>query len=274
MSSFRSHPAATPFAALARRLRARPWSARASRVSSGRCTWICPSLTLAVIRCGSDTFIFPLGPSKATAPAATEAFTFGSSLIGSFPIRLMSVHRADQLAAEVHLPGVGVAEDALAGGKDADAQPAQDGPDLPDRDVAAQARLADAPDAGDHRTLVRAVLQLEGDLPLGLDVVLGVVRDVALLLEHPGDLDLHLRGGDDHLVVARPRGIADAGQHVADRIVHWHVLTSSRSSFVRLLPRWRALPGSSLSPAAAWPCLSTGVRAADVLSFPSPTRSS
>src|SRR5689334_2456963 len=115
MSSFRSQPLDTPLAALASRLRARPWSARASRVSSGRCTWIWPSLTSAVIRSGSETFIFPLGPSRATAPLATEAFTLGSSLIASFPIRLMSVHRADQLAAEVLLAGLDIAEDALAG---------------------------------------------------------------------------------------------------------------------------------------------------------------
>src|SRR5262245_48567817 len=243
MSSLRSQPLATPLAALARRLRARPWSARASRVSSGRLTWICPSFTSAVIRAGKETFILPLGPSKATAPLATEALTFGSSLIASFPIRLMSVHRADQLAADVLLAGLDIAEDALAGGEDADAQAAEDRADLSDRHVAAQAGLADPLDPGDDGALVRAVLQLQGDLPLRLGLVLGVVRDVALLLEDAGDLDLHLRGGDDHLVVARPRGVADAGQHVANRIVHWHVLTSSRSSFVRLPSVSGALPG-------------------------------
>src|SRR5215468_6785985 len=175
MSSLRSQPLETPLAALATRLRARPWSARASRVSSGRFTWICPSFTSAVIRSGRKTFILPLGPSRATAPLATEAFTLGSSLVARFPIRLMSVHRADQLAADVHLAGVGVAEDALAGGEDADAQPAQDWLDVPDRHVVAQAGLADAADAVDDRALVRPVLQLEGDLPLGLDLVLGVV---------------------------------------------------------------------------------------------------
>src|SRR6185295_4771038 len=116
--SLRSKPVATPLAALARRLRARPWRARACRVSSGRFTWICPSLTSAVIRSGSDTFILPLGPSRATAP----------------------------LAADVLLPGVGVAEDALAGGEDADAQAAEDRADLAHRHVAPEPRLADPAD--------------------------------------------------------------------------------------------------------------------------------
>src|SRR5262249_12945974 len=175
---------------------------------------------------GSTTFIFPFGPSKATAPAATEALVLPSSLIASFPIRLMSVHRADQLAADVLLAGLGVAEDALAGGEDADAQTAQHRPDVAHRDVAPQPRLADPPDAVDHRALVRAILQLDGDLPLGLEVVLDVVGDVAGIAEDPGHRHLHLAGGDHHPVVPRPRGIADAGQHVADGIVDWHVCSS------------------------------------------------
>src|SRR5271169_5963135 len=166
MSSLRSQPVATPLAALARMDRARPCRLRASRLSFGRATNTWPSLNWTVTPGGNRTSTLPFGPSKCTDRPASAALTFPSSLIGSFPMRLMSVHRADELAAHVLLPGLAVCQDALGGGQNAGAQAAEHPRNVPHRDVAPEPRSAHPSDADDDRTLVRPVLQLDGDFAL------------------------------------------------------------------------------------------------------------
>src|SRR5450755_551071 len=171
---------------------------------------------------GRTTSTLPFGPSKWTERPASTALTFPSSLMGSLPMRLMSVHRADQLAAHVLLAGLAVCKDALRGGENAGAETAEHARDVPHRDVAAESGTAHPADADDDRALVWPILELDRDFALNACLVLDVVGDEALRLEHPGNLHLHLRGGDDHLVVTRPRCIADAGQHVPNGVVHRH----------------------------------------------------
>src|SRR5271166_618246 len=166
MSSLRSQPLATPLAALAKMERASPCRLRASRLSSGRATSTWPSLNWTVTPGGSVTSTLPFGPSKCTDRPASAALTFPSNLIGSLPMRLMSVHRADEFAAHVLLAGVAVCQDALRGGEDAGAQTAEDPRNVPHRDVAAESGTAHPPDADDDRALVRSVLELDGDLAL------------------------------------------------------------------------------------------------------------
>src|SRR5207245_3871699 len=76
---------------------------------------------------------------------------------------------------------------------------------------------------------------LEGDRDTGTRTVglLGEVLDVAFLLEDARDLALHLGPGQRHRGVTRVIGVADAGEHVGNRIRrHTDVLllTSSTSS--------------------------------------------
>ena len=54
----------------------------------------------------------------------------------------------------------------------------------------------------------------------------GEVLDIALVLQHLGDRGLEARGRHGDLHVAHQLGVADAGQHVGDRIVHAHRVSS------------------------------------------------
>ena len=54
-----------------------------------------------------------------------------------------------------------------------------------------------------------------------------VVPDEALGLEHLGDRHLHLGGGDGDGVVAGADSVADAGEHVRDRVTHRHWFVAS-----------------------------------------------
>ena len=95
-------------------------------------------------------------------------------------------------------------------------------------DVDPAARTRHAADAVDRALTIAPVL--ERDLELGsalrLRLDLADVGDEALDLEDLGDVLLHARRGDERLVVARDRGVADAREHVGDRIGH-HGITSS-----------------------------------------------
>jgi hypothetical protein len=77
------------------------------------------------------------------------------------------------------------------------------------------------------RPNLRSTTRVSKDLAL-LHVV---VADVALLLEEAGDLDLHPRARHGCVLVQRLVGVADAGEHVCDRIgQHRFSPTSSTSS--------------------------------------------
>src|SRR4029078_2572515 len=72
------------------------------------------------------------------------------------------------------------------------------------------------------------------------------ITDVALLLEELGDLDLHPRGRHGCVLVQRLVGVADAGEHVCDRIgQHRFSPTSSTSSCRESRPGARARGGRS-----------------------------
>ena len=61
-------------------------------------------------------------------------------------------------------------------------------------------------------------------------LLLADVGDEALVLEDAGDLALGPRRGHDDLGVPRPRGVADAGEHVRDRIGDVHRVPTSSTS--------------------------------------------
>jgi hypothetical protein len=90
--------------------------------------------------------------------------------------------------------------------------------------------FTDTLDLADHR---RAVEILELDLELGAAVAVfqrRVVADIAFALEHVEHALAQLRARRRHLRFGAALGIADARDHVADRIVQIHrrkLLTSS-----------------------------------------------
>ena len=56
-----------------------------------------------------------------------------------------------------------------------------------------------------------------------------VVLNEVVLLQDLRDLDLHLRDRHVHAAVLRPAGVADAREHIGDRIGHAHVIRFPRS---------------------------------------------
>src|SRR5262249_15287939 len=83
-----------------------------------------------------------------------------------------------------------------------------------------QAGAADALHTRDYPLAVRARLEDDlqersGMVSYGLDLV---TRDIALVPENPRHLQLDLRCGNAHLRVPRRVRVANAGQHVCNRV--------------------------------------------------------
>ena len=87
---------------------------------------------------------------------------------------------------------------------------------VPDVDAAARGR--DPHEAGDHLVVAGAVLQVDAQRSLLLVLEHAIVLDEPLILEQLGDAHLQLAGGNVHLLVLRAARVADACQHVGDRI--------------------------------------------------------
>ncbi len=95
------------------------------------------------------------------------------------------------------------------------------------RGVDPEAGLADPLEAGDDRDLAVDVLEGEAQDRGRAVLLLGDVGDEALVLEDAGDLALGPRRRDDHLGVAGPRRVPDAGEHVRDGIGDVHRFPTS-----------------------------------------------
>src|SRR5690606_11086059 len=145
------------------------------------------------------------------------------ALVPSY-VSARSENLAENLSADVLLASFMVGHHALRGRKDGDAQTVCHARNAVHAHVDATTRLGDADDlADDGRTLV--VLQL--DVELGLAVLVfdaAVVADVAFRLEHIENPDAQLgrRRRDRALLAAK--SVADAGQHIADRIINGHYM--------------------------------------------------
>src|SRR5690242_2085931 len=203
----------------AMRVRVRPCSARSSPRSVGRVTTTVPSSCATDIRVGTSCWSDPSGPATATRPGSTDTVTPAGISMGFLPIRLMySPDEADDLAADPALLR-GPARDEPGGrGQDCHAHPAQHARQtiLPRIDPAA--RLGDALQARDDPLAIPAELEVDDQGIEGFALLDVIVPDVALLLEEAGDLDLHPRARHGGVLVQRLVGVADAGEHVCDRV--------------------------------------------------------
>ena len=90
--------------------------------------------------------------------------------------------------------------------------------------VHAQPRLGDPLEPGDRALPGGPVLERDHQLLADLRVLHLPPRDVALLLEDLGDVNLDLGMRHRHGVVVRRVGVAQTGQHVCDRVGHGHGL--------------------------------------------------
>ena len=132
-----------------------------------------------------------------------------------------------------------------------------------DAEIDAAARTADPLEPGDHLLAARPVLQEHAN---DLARLLALFRrrllddpealDVALVLENPRDLRLQLAGGHVDTRVLGRHPVADARQHVGNRIGHISLLCSApdvqlptpgRSGVRPSLARWEFSPTRSSS---------------------------
>src|SRR5690606_165941 len=231
MSSSRLKPLVTPSTALATSVRARPWNLpSAGSGRSGEAT-ILPSFTSKTMPGGTRCRSVPLGPFTSTAPGWTPTVTPAGTGMGFLSIRDMSNSSpdgAEHFAADAGLHRIAARHHAPRRTQDRRAEPAEHLRDLVAPDVGAAAWAAHPLDPGDHVLAAGAVLELNPDDlgPAGLGRHLPEAGNVALLLENPRDLELEARSRDVDAGMTRANRVADAREHVCDRVGHVGSLSS------------------------------------------------
>src|SRR5437773_1567790 len=231
ISSFLSNRSRTPVTMFWTSERASPWSARSLRSSPARemTTWL-PS-TFALSPGGSGWTSFPFGPSALTDPSAAWTFTPCGITTGFLPMRDMvraSPHVGEDFPAHTLLARVAVGKDAPRRRHERDAHAAEDRRDPVAGDVHAPPRRGHAHEPGDHPLICPAVLEVHAQRPLRRVLEQPEVLDEALVLQDLGDPHLEPRRRDVDLLVLGAARVADARQHVGDRVAS-HGLTSSPS---------------------------------------------
>src|SRR3954453_520787 len=208
--------------------RVRPCSARFWRSSFGRSTSSVDSSWRTVISPGISRSRLPWGPfTRTTRPSSVMSTPEGTGM-GDLPMRLMGgselPDETEDLAAHAGLASLSIGHQALAGGHHGDTQATKDPGQAVGLGVHPQAGLGHALDPGDGPGAVLRVLHADGEGLAGPVISVGHVEalDVALALEDGGERLLQLRGGHAHLVVHRHVAVADAGEHVGDRVGHRH----------------------------------------------------
>src|SRR5215207_8523012 len=202
-------------------VRVSPCSARSSPRSVGRVTTSSPSACSTFIRWGTTCESSPSGPLTWTRPGEIATLTVLGSSMGRLPIRLIGLpDEGDDLAADAALRGLAAGDQPGRSGQDRRPEPAEHARQAVLARVDAAAGARDPLDAGDHALAVAAELELddEGRVRLALDLDDSEVLDVALVLEDAGDLLLDPGGRHLGCVLHRLVGVADAGQHVCDRV--------------------------------------------------------
>src|SRR5688572_14797339 len=247
MSSSFLKPSVTPATALATRLRASPWNLRSSPSSRSSDATSDPLSCAKTIPGGTGWRSFPFGPCTSTAsPAIFTVTPFGIGIgflpirdITEFPVgprpkacgprglRPSSPYVAEHFAAHARLAGGPARHHAARGRQNAGAEAAEHRRHVLDAEVDATAGAADALEPADHALAVRAVLQEQPDhrprlLPglLGRSLHHAEALDVALILQDPRDFRLQLAGGQIDARVLGDHRVADARDHVGNRISH------------------------------------------------------
>src|SRR3989304_1137780 len=157
---------------LASSVRVRPCSSRARFSSLGRSTRSTPSSLMMRSSGERSRSSVPLGPLTATWLPATSTETPCGMGMARLPIRDICPPTSagyrlpcvgQDFAAQLRLSGAGAGHDAVAGADDDHAQAAKNTRDIRLGGIDAQAGLADALHAADHRHLAD-VLQPEPEL--------------------------------------------------------------------------------------------------------------
>src|SRR5262249_32116029 len=210
-----------------------PHMARARLLSLRGSIWIAPLSILAATSSCSISCRVPFGPFMLIVWPCTLAVTPVGIATALLPMRdivsLASEHRTDDFATDVLVATLVVGHHALRRRHDGQSEAVVHARQRLHRGIAPAARLRHAGDLADPR---RAVEILQLDVELGAAVLVldgGIAADIALALEHIEDARAQRRARRGHLGLVARRRVADAGDHVADRIVESHrsLLTSS-----------------------------------------------
>src|SRR5664279_2429170 len=128
---------------------------------------------------------------------------------------------------ELGLVGLSSGHDSLTGADDNEAESTEHPGDLGLARIHAQSGLANALESGDDRSLAINVFERYAQYLVDAIAFLPDFGDEALLHEDSGDLSLGPRGRNDDIGMPGPRRIADASQHVRNRIGDIHTLPTS-----------------------------------------------
>src|SRR5579872_1292532 len=177
----------------------------------------------------------PLAPLTATVWPSSLAVTPLGTATGFLPIRDIVLFRrfgrsedlAQDFAANMLLARCVIGHDAFWRRDDRHAKTVGDARHGVDRGIDPPARLRDALDLPDRRLIVRI---FQFDLELGAAIAefrRRIAADIAFGLKHVEHMRAEPRAGRRNLAAAAHLRVADAGEHIAQRIVHRHVLNSS-----------------------------------------------
>src|SRR5208282_1149190 len=129
-----------------------------------------------------------------------------------------------QFAAQALTPRLAPRHHALRRGQDVDAHAAQYARNLGAAHIDAAARTRYPRQVRDHRLVVVAVFQIHAQDLVALFFRRLEVRDIALFFQNAGNLRLQLGSWYIHFLVPGADRVADARQHVCDRIGQPHRL--------------------------------------------------
>src|SRR5208283_783662 len=245
-------PLVTPSTALLTSARASPCTAACA--SSGRIATRLPSFCSIVMPDGRDVSSLPFGPWTITVlPSILTVTPFGIA-IGFFQIRDISrsssfairyspfAHRplrtakseqrtaaflprlAQQFAAQAFAARLASGHHAFGRGQDVDTHAAEHARNLGAAHVDAAAGTRYPRQVGDHGFIIVAVLQIYAQDLVALFFRRLEVRDIALFFEDAGYLRLQLGSWYIDFLVPGANRIADAREHVCDRIGQPHRL--------------------------------------------------
>src|SRR5271165_62085 len=239
ISSSRVQPLVTPSTELLTRARTRPCIAAFE--SSSRTTRMWPSFCSSFTPEGICVVTSPFGPLTRTVLPSTANVTPFASGIGLLPILdiirshshqnlfvipsersesmdllfsrsealIALVNLAQDLAAHAFLARLASGHHALGRSQNVDAQPAKHAGNVRVPDVHAAAGARDPLQVRNGRRIIGAVLQIHAQDLAALFFGRLEVRNIALLLQNAGHLDLELRVGNVHFLLARLDGVTN-----------------------------------------------------------------
>src|SRR5688572_6079242 len=190
--------------------------------------------TFSTFTCGVSFWVsVPSGPLMEISPGASVTSTLSGSTTGKFPILDMASvplrHDAQHFATDAQPARLAVRHHALGRRNDGYAESVHHTGHFAGAPVDAQPRPAHALDFLYHR-FSSVILQADFEQRLALVLAHREILDIAFVFQHLRDRGFHPACGHRHRLLFRALRIADAREHVGDRIAHRHLPIPPTSS--------------------------------------------